>query len=222
MLYVPLYIFISLSLALCGGRTQNRKQEIIGSWRNGMEWNMLLISNTFPSWLSGDKKMTNVSEWRRWDRESWEGNGTCSFIRPFTPVATATCLEGTHERRRHWQKQLRGREWVRSNESKLMCLNQLGEQKVGSRSTTESFLRLKEVWVWPSGTLLRSIMNIHSSLEVILINVCIAQLKFHQQLLQPRSWVWISLISSPEKRILLWDMKLSELIKPRLMPNILN
>lgn len=36
--------------------------------------------------------------------ERKKSDGTCSFIRPFTPVATATCLEGTPERRRRWQK----------------------------------------------------------------------------------------------------------------------
>lgn len=42
-----------------------------------------------------------------------KSDGTCSFIRPFTPVATATCLEGTPERRRRWQKNNRaGRELV--------------------------------------------------------------------------------------------------------------
>lgn len=44
-----------------------------------------------------------------------KSDGTCSFIRPFTPVATATCLEGTPERRRRWQKNNRaGRELVRA------------------------------------------------------------------------------------------------------------
>lgn len=36
---------------------------------------------------------------RVWRRE--KSDGTCSFIHPFTPVATATCLEGTQERRHH-------------------------------------------------------------------------------------------------------------------------
>lgn len=100
---------------------------------------------------------------------------------------------------------------------------ELGEQRVGSRSTTDSgyLSALKEERVWPSGTRLRSVMNIHSSSEVIQINVWIAQLKFHQQQLRPRLWVWISLIS-PQKGTLLWDMKLAELIKPRLMLHIWN
>lgn len=46
-----------------------------------------------------------------------KSDGTCSFIRPFTPVATATCLEGTQERRHHWQKQQRGRELARATHS---------------------------------------------------------------------------------------------------------
>lgn len=41
-----------------------------------------------------------------------KSDGTCSFIRPFTPVATATCLEGTPERRRRWQKKQRSRQGV--------------------------------------------------------------------------------------------------------------
>lgn len=65
-------------------------------------------------------------------RRGEKSDGTCSFIRPFTPVATATCLEGTLERRHHWQKQQRGREWVRANDSKTRQ-----RAEIGSRSTTD-------------------------------------------------------------------------------------
>lgn len=120
---------------------------------------------------------------RWWDREgeSWEkkkkSDGTCSFIRPFTPVATATCLEGTQERRHHWQKQQRSREWVRANESKLdrQCVWMRAERGESRQQIYNwlHFSSLKEVWVWPSRTWLRSVMNIHSSLEVVQINVWI-------------------------------------------------
>lgn len=238
---MSLSIFSSPFHWRCVVGASNRKRGIISSWRNGR---ICFLYAALSSWVRGDKRMTNVrvdgGEWSTGAAqigggtergESWEGrrekksDGTCSFIRPFTPVATATCLEGTQERRHHWQKQQRGREWVRANESKLdrLCvwMRAEREEEVGSRSTTDSgYLHsLKEVWIWPSGTRLRSVMNIHSSLEVIQINVWSALLKFHQQ--RPRLWVWISLISPP-KRTLLWDMKLAELIKPRLMLNIWN
>lgn len=72
------------------------------------------------------------------EREREKSDGTCSFIHPFTPVATATCLEGTQERRHCWQKQQRGRELVRATDSKTTqtaCSN-------GSRKQGHHWLRL--------------------------------------------------------------------------------
>lgn len=81
-------------------------------------------------------------------------------------------------------------------------------------------LPLREGWVWLSGFCLRSVMNAHSSPEVSEINVGIGPLRFYQPWARLR--VWISPISLWKKRTLIWDMKLAELIKPRLMPNIWN
>ena len=117
ILNVTLYIFISLSLALCGRREQQeaRDHQFMKKWKN-----MLLICSTFLLSARRQKDDKCESGWRRvihwsrtdrwWDRERGElgreaerekSDGTCSFIRPFTPVATATCLEGTQERRHH-------------------------------------------------------------------------------------------------------------------------
>lgn len=64
------------------------------------------------------RKVAGQGEGELGGRKKKKSDGTCSFIRPFTPVATATCLEGTQERRHHWQKQQRGRELVRATDSK--------------------------------------------------------------------------------------------------------
>lgn len=217
ILNVTLYIFIWLSLALCGRCAQQEARD----HQFGKKWkNMLFICSTFPPECEATKRMTNVrvdgGEWSTGaaqigggtEREGELGgrkkksDGTCSFIRSFTPVATATCLEGTQERRHHWQKQQRGREWVRANESKRdrLCVwmrAERGESMAADLQPTTSLL--KEVWIWPSGTRQRSVMSVHSSLEVIQINVWIALLKFHQQRLRSRLWVWISLISPLKK-----------------------
>ena len=58
---------------------------------------------------------------------------------------------------------------------------------------------LKEVRVWPSAAWLRSVTNVHSSVEVTQINVWVARLKFHQQRLRACSRVWKPLISPPKK-----------------------
>lgn len=130
---MSLLIFPSHFYCCCVVDEHDGKREMISLWRNVSicSWYAAL-----SSWAWGDKRMTNVrvdgGEWSSGaaqigggterGRVGWGGgrsDGTCSFIRPFTPVATATCLEGTQERRHHWQKQQRGREWVRANESKL-------------------------------------------------------------------------------------------------------
>lgn len=171
---------------------------------------------SFPPRVRGDKKDDKwwseqrwVIRWshtdRWWDREreNWGGDdGTCSFIRPFTPVATATCLEGTQERRHHWQKQQRSRKWARASESKLdpLCVWMRAE-RAESRQQIYNWLRLLVLIPQKKceefdlqGTRLRSVMSIHSSLEVVQINVWMPQLKFHQQRLRPCLRVWISLI----------------------------
>lgn len=158
ILNVTLYISISLPLALRGRRTQQeaRDHQFMKKWRN-----MLLVCSTFPpeceatkgwqmlrvdggEWSSGAAQIGGGTERGRVGREKKKkkSDGACSFIRPFTPVATATCLEGTQERRHHWQKQQRGREWVRANESKLdrQCVWVRAERR--SRQQVYNWLRL--------------------------------------------------------------------------------
>lgn len=135
--------------------THNGKQGIISLWRNG---GICCLYAVLSSWVRGDKRMTNVRvdgcEWSSGAAQIGGGtesgrvggeksDGTCSFIRPFTPVATATCLEGTQERRHHWQKQQRGWEWVRANESKLdrLCVWMRAERGE-SRQKIYNWLRL--------------------------------------------------------------------------------
>lgn len=81
------------------------------------------------------------------ERETWEeregererrNDGTCSFIRSFTPVATATCLEGTGERRHRWQKQERSRDVVRGNDSKSRHKVRVNEGRKAVVSTPRS------------------------------------------------------------------------------------
>lgn len=112
ILNVTPYISISLLLLLCGRRTRREARDY--QFMKKCEY-MLLICSTFLLSTRRQKDDKCESGWRRviqwshtdrwWDRgrKSWMGggDGTCSFIRPFTPVATATCLEGTQERRHH-------------------------------------------------------------------------------------------------------------------------
>lgn len=135
-------IFSSRIYWHCEVSARNRKREIVSLWGNVR---LCFLYAALSSCVRGDKRMTNVrvdgGEWssgvsqkggetRRGRVERGEkSDGTCSFIRPFTPVATATCLEGTLERRHHWQKQQRGREWVRANDSKTRQRAEIGSRK---------------------------------------------------------------------------------------------
>lgn len=152
---MSLSIFPSHFYWQCVVGAHNRKQEIVSLWGNVR---IRSLYAALSSWVRGDKSMTNVrvdgGEWSsgatqkgggtrrgRVGREKKKCDGTCSFIHPFTPVATATCLEGTQERRHHWQKQQRGRELVRATDSKTrqtVCSNESWER--GSRN---------QIYNWP-------------------------------------------------------------------------
>lgn len=65
-----------------------------------------------------------------------ESDATCSFIRPFTPVAKATCLQGTGEMHNHGQNNRQG---GTEREETINTTNEGGgeEEEGGSRSAAD-------------------------------------------------------------------------------------
>lgn len=61
-------------------------------------------------------------------------DATCSFIRPFTPVAKATCLQGTGEMHNHGQNNRQG---GTEREETINTMNEGDGEEGGSRSAAD-------------------------------------------------------------------------------------
>lgn len=142
----------------------------------------------------------------------------CSFIRPFTPVATATCLEGTPERRRRWQKKKKTTEQAGS----LVGAAQTRRKEEEEEDEEQGYTSAHGLLTRRPGSACNEPSFSGRGLQLCEINARLERFfpgcQSHPCPLEKKK----ATRAYTRRERLMREMKLAVLIKPGLMPNIWN